>query len=108
MARKITTNRKLAMTILAWTIGFLIFFPILWIFLMSFKSEADAIKSPFQMLAAPWGLESYAEVQTRSNYTRFFLNSVVLSVGSTLLALAIAIPAAWAMALCRASAPRIC
>ena len=98
MARKITTNRKLAMTILAWTIGFLIFFPILWIFLMSFKSEADAIKSPLQMLAAPWGLESYAEVQTRSNYTRFFLNSVVLSVGSTLLALAIAIPAAWAMA----------
>jgi sorbitol/mannitol transport system permease protein len=37
-------------------------------------------------------------VQTRSNYGLHFFNSVVISVGSTLLALAIAIPAAWAMA----------
>ena len=98
MARKQTSTRKLAVTVLAWSIGFLIFFPILWTILMSFKTEADAIKSPFEMLAAPWGLESYAEVQTRSNYTRFFFNSVILSFGSTLLALVIAIPAAWAMA----------
>ena len=98
MARKITNTRKTVVTVLAWTIGFLIFFPILWTILMSFKSEGDAIKGPLEMLAAPWGLESYAEVQSRSNYTRYFFNSVVLSVGSTLLALAIAIPAAWAMA----------
>ncbi len=98
MARKITTTRKATVTAIAWVIGLLIFFPILWTILMSFKTEADAIKSPLEMLAAPWGLESYGEVQTRSNYTRFFLNSVILSFGSTLLALVIAIPAAWAMA----------
>lgn len=98
MARKTTNSRKALVTVVAWTIGFLIFFPILWTILMSFKSETDAIKSPLEMLAAPWGLESYGEVQTRSNYTRFFFNSVILSFGSTLLALAIAIPAAWAMA----------
>ena len=50
------------------------------------------------MLMAPWTLDSYGEVQERSNYARFFMNSVVISVGSTLLALIIAIPAAWSMA----------
>src|SRR5690606_2988035 len=34
----------------------------------------------------------------RSDYPRFFLNSVIISLGSTLLGLAVAIPAAWAMA----------
>ncbi len=37
-------------------------------------------------------------MQTRSNYLRFFSNSVIISLGSTVLALVIAIPAAWAMA----------
>lgn len=98
MARKTTQTRKAIVTALAWAIGFLIFFPILWTILMSFKSEGDAIKAPLDMLAAPWSLESYGEVQTRSNYALHFWNSVILSFGSTLLALVIAIPAAWAMA----------
>lgn len=98
MARKTTQIRNAVVTALAWAIGFLIFFPILWIILMSFKSEGDAIKAPLDMLAAPWSLESYGEVQTRSNYALHFWNSVILSFGSTLLALVIAIPAAWAMA----------
>jgi sorbitol/mannitol transport system permease protein len=98
MARKITQTRKTVITTVAWIIGFLIFFPILWTILMSFKSEGDAIKAPFEMLAAPWSLESYGEVQERSNYLRFFLNSVVISLGSTVLALVISIPAAWSMA----------
>ncbi len=98
MARKPTPAAKTTVTLLAWTIGFLIFFPILWTVLMSFHSEGDAIKSPVEMLTSVWSFESYAEVQTRSNYGLHFFNSVVISVGSTLLALAIAIPAAWAMA----------
>ena len=98
MARKPTTAAKTTVTLLAWAIGLLIFFPILWTVLMSFHSEGDAIKSPFEMLTSVWSFESYAEVQTRSNYALHFFNSVVISVGSTLLALAIAIPAAWAMA----------
>ncbi|HCY98840.1 MAG: sugar ABC transporter permease [Rhodobacterales bacterium RIFCSPHIGHO2_02_FULL_62_130] len=98
MARKITQTRKTTVTVIAWIIGFLIFFPILWTILMSFKSEGDAIKAPLAMLTSHWTLESYGEVQERSNYLRFFMNSVVISLGSTILALVIAIPAAWSMA----------
>ncbi|OOY41497.1 sugar ABC transporter permease, partial [Solemya velum gill symbiont] len=45
-----------------------------------------------------WTLENYTEVQDRSNYFQHFWNSVVISVGSTLLGLLIAILAAWSMA----------
>ncbi|CAK09705.1 carbohydrate ABC transporter permease [Rhizobium johnstonii] len=98
MARKVTTKRKLIVTAIAWTLGILIFFPILWTFLTSFKSEADAIASPPQFLFFHWTTENYAEVQSRSNYLGHFMNSVVISFGSTLIGLIIAIPAAWAMA----------
>ncbi|MDR6667588.1 carbohydrate ABC transporter permease [Rhizobium sp. 1399] len=98
MARKVTTQRKVIMTAIAWALGILIFFPILWTFLTSFKTEADAIASPPQFLFFHWTTENYAEVQSRSNYLSHFMNSVVISFGSTLIGLIIAIPAAWAMA----------
>ncbi len=98
MARSKSTARKAMVTVLAWAIGVLIFFPIFWIVILSFHSEGDAIRAPLEVLRAPWTLESYGEVQARSNYMGHFWNSVVLSLGSTLLALVIAIPAAWAMA----------
>ncbi|NNU62865.1 carbohydrate ABC transporter permease [Ochrobactrum soli] len=98
MARTVTKTRKVAMTALAWGLGFLIFFPILWTFLTSFKSEVEAVSFPPQFLFFNWTLENYAEVQSRSNYFGHFMNSVIISFGSTFLGLAIAIPAAWAMA----------
>lgn len=98
MARKVTTQRKVVMTAIAWSLGILIFFPILWTFLTSFKSEADAIASPPQFLFFHWTTENYSEVQSRSDYLTHFMNSVVISFGSTLIGLIIAIPAAWAMA----------
>ena len=101
MARNVSTQRKIVVTVAAWTVGILIFFPILWTFLTSFKTEAQAIASPPVFLFFDWTLENYHEVQERSNYFRHFMNSVVISLGSTLLGLIIAIPAAWAMAFAR-------
>lgn len=98
MARTVTTRRKTIATVAAWSVALLIFFPILWTVLTSFKTEADAVASPPKFLFFDWTLENYVTVQERSNYFRHFWNSVVISVGSTLIGLAIAIPAAWAMA----------
>lgn len=98
MARSITTNRKLINTAIAWGIGILIFFPILWTILTSFKTEAQAINDPPLFLFFDWTLENYAIVQERSNYGRFLWNSIFIAGGSTLLGVIIAIPAAWSMA----------
>ncbi len=88
--------RRLWLTVLAWTIAFVIFFPILWMVLTGFKTEAAAIAEP-SLVFSPT-LDSYAAVQARADYLKFALNSVVVAFGSTLLALLIAIPSAYSMA----------
>jgi sorbitol/mannitol transport system permease protein len=98
MARAVSTRRKSLTTVAAWAVGLVIFFPILWTFILSFKTEGDAIRAPFEVLTAHWTFESYATVQERSDYFKHFFNSVTISLGSTFLGLVIAVPAAWAMA----------
>ncbi|MEH7827669.1 carbohydrate ABC transporter permease [Gemmobacter denitrificans] len=98
MSRAISPRRKALTTLAAWSVALLIFFPVLWMILTSFKTETSAVAVPPQLFTADWTLENYAEVWSRSDYPRFFWNSVVIAVGSTLLGLVIAIPAAWAMA----------
>lgn len=98
MARTVTTNRKILNTAVAWGIGLLIFFPILWTILTSFKTEAQAINDPPLFLFFDWTLENYAVVQDRSNYMRFLWNSVIIAGGSTLLGIIVGVPAAWSMA----------
>ena len=98
MARNVTTQRKIITTSAAWTIGLIIFFPIYWTILTSFKTEAQAINDPPLFFAFNWTLENYAIVQERSDYMKFLWNSVVVAGGSTILGTLIAIPAAWSMA----------
>lgn len=97
MARAVSTQRKITVTIVAWVVALLIFFPILWTILTSFKTEGEAIAFPPHIIPN-WTLENFVEVQNRANYFGHFFNSVVISVGSTLLCLLVAVPAAWSMA----------
>jgi sorbitol/mannitol transport system permease protein len=98
MARTTTTRRKIITTAAAWAIGLVIFFPIFWTILTSFKTEAQAINDPPLFFSFNWTLENYIAVEERSNYMRFLWNSVAIAGGSTLLGTLIAIPAAWSMA----------
>ena len=98
MSRAISNQRKTLNTLVAWSIGFVIFFPIFWTILTSFKTEAQAINDPPLFLFFDWTLENYAIVQERSNYMRFLWNSIFLACGSTILGIIIAVPAAWSMA----------
>ena len=98
MARAVSIRQKFFYTFLAWTIGLVIFFPIFWIFVLSLKTEGDAISTPLQVLTSAWTLESYSVVQERSDYFKHFSNSVIIAIGSTLLGILVAVPAAWSMA----------
>jgi sorbitol/mannitol transport system permease protein len=98
MARRTTTTNVAVNTIAAWAVGFIIFFPILWMMLTSFKSELDAFSTPPKFLFFHWTTENYAVVQERSDYFLHAMNSIITAVGSTVIAMLIAIPAAWAMA----------
>jgi len=98
MARAVKPQRKALNTAIAWAIGFLIFFPILWTILTSFKTEAEAIASPPLFLNFSWTLENYAVVQERSDYARYLVNSIIIAGGSTVLGVIVGVPAAWSMA----------
>jgi multiple sugar transport system permease protein len=91
-----------AFLLLAWTV-----FPFFWILLTSLKSPGDMLSVPPKFLFEPT-LENYAALvlgeqrgqyaSTRPDFPRFFLNSMVVSVGAVALSVASGIPAAYALA----------
>jgi len=94
---KQSPQTRIALTVLGWGVALVMFFPIAWMLLTAFKTEVEAVSSPPSLIFAPT-LENYAAVQARADYLRFAVNSVVISVGATLVAIAFAVPAAYAMA----------
>ena len=96
MARTASTRRKIGMTILAWIVALVIFFPILYTLITSLKTEGEAAAG-FSLIPS-FTLQSYRDVLALRDYFRPFGNSVIISLGSTLLALLLGVPAAWAMA----------
>ena len=98
MARRVTVRRTVVSTVAAWFFGGLIFFPILWMVLTSFKTELEAFTVPPSFLFFEWTTENYATVQDRSDYFHHAMNSIIIAGGSTLIAALIAVPAAWSMA----------
>lgn len=88
---------KVLITAVGWLAAALLFFPIFWMLLTGFKTEVEAVSSPPSLIFEPT-LENYGAVHQRADYVKFALNSVVISLGATLLALLLAIPASYAMA----------
>jgi sorbitol/mannitol transport system permease protein len=73
----------------------LVFFPIFWMVLTGFKTEVAAVQTT--LLFEPT-LENYRVIFQRADYFRFAMNSVVVSVAATLLAMTLATGIAYAAA----------
>ena len=84
--------------VIAWIVALLMFFPIFWMLLTSFKTEVEAVQTPPLLFFHPT-VQGYREIFQQADYLSFAWNSVVVSFGSTFIALVIAVPAAFAMAL---------
>lgn len=72
--------------------------PILWGFLTSLKKEINVALYPPQWLPNPVTFEHYWGLLTSTGVPRFFLNSLVLAIGTILLSLVVAAPGAYAAA----------
>jgi sorbitol/mannitol transport system permease protein len=87
--------------LLAWAVGLVFFFPVFWMILSSFKSERDANASP-KLFFDPT-LDRYRDVTSGTegllSFSTAATNSATVVVVSTLLVLAMAIPAAYALAI---------
>jgi sorbitol/mannitol transport system permease protein len=91
----------LALGLAAWLAAFFFFFPVFWMMLSSFKEEQDANTSP-KLFFSPT-LDRYSDVTSNPEGTLKFseaaTNSAIVVVLSTLIVLALAIPAAYALAI---------
>jgi sorbitol/mannitol transport system permease protein len=99
--RRPPRRRGAMLGVLAWVIGILFILPVLWMVLTSFHSEQDAATNP-PSLGAPLTLQGYREffgASTGASPWPPLLNSLTASVVSTLLVLALAIPAAYALSI---------
>jgi sorbitol/mannitol transport system permease protein len=87
--------------LLAWVAALAVFFPVFWMILNSFKSEQDA-NGPPKLLFDPT-LDRYRDLMGGSegllSFSTAAINSATVVVVSTLIVLALAIPAAYALAI---------
>jgi sorbitol/mannitol transport system permease protein len=85
--------------VVAWIVGLVAFFPVLYMFLTGFKTEGAAVTLPPQLIFWPT-FENYQEV-FGINFVPYFRNSIITSLISTLFVMILAVPCAYALALRR-------
>lgn len=93
--------------VLRWTLNvvtlllaLVMIFPVLWMVLTSFKTEQMAIAFPPRLVFTPT-LENWGQAVFNGPLLEFMGNTALITVGSTLLALLLGVPAAYAMAFYR-------
>lgn len=72
-------------------------FPFLYMLFTSFKTPLETIAVPPSVLPSQWTIENYASAISRDGVVASFVNSIVTAVLSTLISLALAVPAAYAV-----------
>lgn len=92
-----STRATLLWTVLAWSVALVFFFPLFWMVLTSFKTDADAVR-PETLFSFTPTLENYLNMTENYDYWRFATNSVITSTFATAMALIVGVPAAYAMA----------
>jgi multiple sugar transport system permease protein len=62
------------------------FYPFIWLLLSSFKSGADIVRIPVQLLPEEWTLSAYRLVMdpSRVNLPRAYLNSLIVTIGTVI------------------------
>jgi polyol transport system permease protein len=83
--------------LVAWIVTMAFFVPVAWMVLTSLHIEADAATNP-PSIFAPLTTENYGALFDRDVFP-YLLNSLFASVGSTLIVLVLAVPAAYALSI---------
>lgn len=73
-------------------------YPMVWVFLSSFKNDIELQTSPVQYLPQTWALTNYEQVFSQQPFLRYFFNSVFVAGISTVICVTIAALAGYAIA----------
>jgi len=97
VARKKKDRNSITWGVVGWVVGIIFFFPVLWMVLTSFKTEAQAYTNVPHLFFTPT-LSQYRTVFA-SGLWPYVANSAFATIVSTLLVLLLAIPCAFALSL---------
>ena len=75
-----------------------ILFPIFWMFSSSFKGQTELFARDMTLLPVHWSWENYVNVWSNTPFPRYFWNSFYIAIITTLITVAFAIYAAYAIA----------
>lgn len=88
-------RERFALHVLVIVLVILVLFPFLWLMVMSFKTDADILAWPPKIFFTPT-LEHYVSLWD-DEFSSSFANSLYTSVGSTVVAMIIGVPGAYAL-----------
>ncbi|MCM3746984.1 carbohydrate ABC transporter permease [Paenibacillus pasadenensis] len=87
--------------VLLWTVLLVLLavvtLPIFWAVLASFKTNMEIVNQPFS-LPKSWSFDNYAKAWDLGNFSTYFWNTTIITIGGMLLVLIVACPAGYAFA----------
>jgi multiple sugar transport system permease protein len=84
--------------VLVYGVAVVILLPFVWVLLSAFKSEAELLRYPPTFLPEDWTVENFTQFFAATSFHIAMFNSGLIAAATTLLAMAVAAPAAYALA----------
>jgi ABC-type glycerol-3-phosphate transport system permease component len=94
----VTLLRTAGRYVLVYGVALLILLPFVWVLLSAFKAESELMRYPPTIMPERWTLENFFQFFDATSFHVAMFNSGLIAATTTLLAMAVAAPAAYALA----------
>jgi ABC-type glycerol-3-phosphate transport system permease component len=94
----VTLFRTVGRYALVYGVALLILLPFLWVLLSAFKAESELMRYPPTILPEQWTVRNFIEFFDATSFHVAMFNSGIIAATTTLLAMAVAAPAAYVLA----------
>lgn len=95
---KVRTIRAILRHVLVYGVAFVILLPFLWVVVSAFKSESELLRYPPTLLPEVWTTENFRQFFSATSFHVAMFNSGMIAAATTILAMAVAAPAAYVLA----------
>jgi ABC-type glycerol-3-phosphate transport system permease component len=94
----VTLSRTVGRYVLVYGVALLILLPFVWVLLSAFKAESELMRYPPTIMPERWTLENFIQFFDATSFHVAMFNSGLIAAATTLLAMAVATPAAYVLA----------
>ena len=94
----VTLLRTAGRYLLVYGVALIILLPFIWVLLSAFKPESELLRYPPTLWPERWTLENFTQFFQATSFHVAMFNSGMIAAATTVLAMAVAAPAAYALA----------